>query len=799
VSTSRYEVANQTLSQRLIRFFQFNPAFVAAVLLVISLAILWSPERPESDFPLDRVVEVKGWVSRAPETRDNSIYFELSPESICQQEKGLSYSERIGVWVSSGQEEPENFLDPPLQYGEVLRFRTYLKQPSFYAVPGVQDHRWLAWLQGAPLRVSLKSPSQLERLGKNWIGTLTSPFFQYLWWFETHSQKVLSERTFRLLLGVFLGRKRSLDESEKDSIRDLGLLHLFVVSGFHISLIVVLLHYFFRVLGRSSFLATISGVWLYILAIGFPLAAVRAGIIASLTYLLVSYGLQRGLLNCLGISALVIAFLSPRSVFSASFHLSYICLCAIGILALPCMKYVRAVQLGIEDFRSERILLLRSKDLILRRRIRFYLEQALQFVPPQLMVWLKKPLARIFSYTVTLLLCSLCIQLLLFPIAVHYTNRWSWFQALSNLVLMPLFSLLIGLCFLFFLTFWSPAGPLISGLLGLCSDLSYGLIERLASKNPVAFLPHPRFWEILIYLMLSLVLLLSLPRMAKALTIVVPLFLLLSLRQPGLQTDKLVITMLDVGQSESMHLHYPNGKDALIDTGGLPYPARGNFVGERLVSRYLWHLRVRDLLYILITHPDIDHKKGYSFVRKAFSVKSLLYSEPQPDYKEPKRQVFGGQSFSIAGVNHLIYHPDKKDLEELSRNEASVVLRLEYGKFSMLFTGDIEEQGEHQILFQLAPVTALKVAHHGSDTSSSAEFLNATRPKIAMISAGRNHYFDHPSQSVLNRLRKGGALVLSTKKDGSLRLITDGSSWKAQRYSILTRRFEDLFEETISP
>jgi competence protein ComEC len=257
--------------------------------------------------------------------------------------------------------------------------------------------------------------------------------------------------------------------------------------------------------------------------------------------------------------------------------------------------------------------------------------------------------------------------------------------------------------------------------------------------------------------------------------------------------------MLDVGQSESIHLHYPNGRDALIDTGGFPYPAQGNFVGERLVSRYLWHLRVKTLLYVLITHPDIDHKKGYSFVRKAFPVESLLYSEPQPDYKEPKRQIFGGESFSIAGVEHLIYHPDNEDLRELSRNDVSVVLRLNYGRFSMLFTGDIEEEGEHRILSQLTPVTALKVAHHGSETSSSTEFLKATRPRIAMISSGRNRHFDHPSQSVLNRLRKAGTLVLCTKKEGSLRLITDGSSWKAQRYSILTRGFEDLLGETIPP
>jgi len=789
----RKDTPDPSTVQRLTRFLQFNPTFVAAILLVSVLALGWKADRPKFHLPLDRVFEVTGWVSRTPEIRDQSVYFELSPETICQQSRSYPYSERIAVWVTSSVEKPEDFFDPPLQYGEILRFTTFLKEPSYYAIPGVQDHRWLAWLSGTPFRAQLKSPEQLERLGQTWIGILTSPFFQYLHRFESHSRTVLKEQTFRFLLGVFLGRKRSLEETEIDLIRNLGLLHLFVVSGFHISLIIFVLHFLLSGLRRVGCVAAVTGIWLYILAIGFPLAAVRAGIIASVAYALISFGLKRNLLNGLGISAIAIVCASPRSLFSASFHLSYVCLCAIGLLVLPLMKYVRAVKNGIEDFKTTRILLERNDELILRRRIRFLLESNFRFESSGVIRFFKKPGARAASYILTLLLCSLCIQLLLFPVALHYTNRWSLTQGLNNLLFIPLFSLLIGLCFFFFLTFWSPLGAAFRWSLEQCSDLCHTLIFGLAPLSPVSFLPHPRWWESLLYIVLVLFLTRALPGRIRLWVLVLPVSLLLALKNPSPGKNDLVITMLDVGQSESIHLRYPNGENALIDTGGFSYPPKGNFVGERLLSRYLWHLRIRDLLYVLISHPDSDHKKGYAFVKKVFPIRNLFYSEAHSDYEEPKKRLLADDSFFIAGVRHLIHHPSENDLDFLEGNEASMVLTLQYRNFSMLFTGDISAQVERRLLPRFRRVTALKVAHHGSASSSCKAFLKLVRPRVAMASAGRDHTFGHPSQAVLDRLRMFGTRVFSTRSFGSIRLITDGSNLSIEHYSMEAQCFQPLY------
>lgn len=754
------------------------------------MCLVWIPKRPLVQLRLDHVVEVTGWVSRTPEIRGDSIYFELLPDRLRQHGKDPPYSGRIAVWLESPHSGPEPSLHPPLRYGEILRFTTHLREPAYHAIPGVQDQRWIAWLQGTPFSARLKSPLQLERLGDTRIGIILGPFFRYLRSFETQCVKILTPDNLRLIRGVFLGRKRSLEHTEKESIRDLGILHLFVVSGFHISLIVVLLHSLFKVLGKPGRIITIAAIWLYILGIGLPLASVRAGVIASLSYFLLSLGLSRSLLNGLGISAFIIVGVSPKSVFASSFHLSYICLCAIGILVLPLMKYVQAIRRGIEDPRSSRILLGRKPELVLRRRIRFSLERLVPAAPNLLM----KPLAHTLSYLLTLLVCSFGIQLLLFPVAIHYTNRWSWTQGFSNLLLMPLFSVLIALCFLLFLTFWTPLAPLIAGCLDITAELCRALIGKLAFLSPVVYLPHPRLWEILLYLVIVLTLGLALSRRSRSLVLLAPVLLILSLHLPLEEraVDNLVITMLDVGQGECIHLRYPNGKDALIDTGGLPYPPHGNFVGERLVSRYLWHLRSPNLSYVLITHSDADHKKGYSFLKRAFPISQLLYFEPQQEYSTPWRRLSQGDSFSFSQVMHSVHHPPSMESSRLSSNNASIVMTLVYGDFSILLTGDIESPIERILLQRLTPVTVLKLAHHGSETSTSRELLQTVRPRVAIVSAAREHLFGHPSPSVLARLEEFGAEVFSTAGFGSLRLITDGLSWKIQHYSIQSGLFEDI-------
>ena len=255
--------------------------------------------------------------------------------------------------------------------------------------------------------------------------------------------------------------------------------------------------------------------------------------------------------------------------------------------------------------------------------------------------------------------------------------------------------------------------------------------------------------------------------------------------------------MLDVGQGESLHIRYPNGMDALIDTGGLVYsPEESNqFVGERLVSRYLWQEKSQKLNYVLLTHPHSDHIQGYDFIQQAFPVGRLFFHDfPHRQDGPRRRQLQEGDSFSIAGVEHLVLHPPGQGSmgNHWDTNDSSLVVQLQYKDFKMLFTGDIEQAAEQYLASKLGPVTVLKAAHHGARTSNSQQLLERTQPRLAIISAGRKSLFGHPSSETLRRFREAGIPVMATPQWGTLRIETDGFQWQVSHYSMQEKSFREV-------
>ena len=313
----------------------------------------------------------------------------------------------------------------------------------------------------------------------------------------------------------------------------------------------------------------------------------------------------------------------------------------------------------------------------------------------------------------------------------------------------------------------------------------------------ITYVRQPEPSEILIYFLLFLSAYYFLPGKAKLAILLAPLWLWLVVQQsPDHPQQKLVITLLDVGQGESLHIRYPDGTDTLIDTGGLLFSPDGDnpFVGERLVSRYLWKERTRKLDYVLLTHPDADHTQGYGFLREAFPISHLFFHDfPNPKFGIPLQRLQEGDRFSIAGVDHLVLHPPGQNPlgSRWNTNNNSLVVQLQYKDFKILFTGDIERAAERFLVSKLGPVTILKAAHHGSRTSNTWQLLEKTQPQLAIISAGRKNLFGHPSQDTLNRFSEAGVPVLATSEWGSLRIETDGIQWQVFHYS----RQKDTFQE----
>jgi competence protein ComEC len=266
---------------------------------------------------------------------------------------------------------------------------------------------------------------------------------------------------------------------------------------------------------------------------------------------------------------------------------------------------------------------------------------------------------------------------------------------------------------------------------------------------------------------------------------------------PGRQADtpQLRLTMLDAGQAEAMLLQPPAGPPLLVDTGGSPFGSALD-IGARVVVPALWARGVTALGAMVITHGDPDHIGGAPGVLASLPVQEAWFGVRVPRHG-PENELLANLAVRRVGVRYLragttierggvrirVLHPPEPDWERpVVRNDDSVVLEVRYGEVALLLAGDISADVERSLLPQLSParIRVLKVAHHGSRTSTNDALIEAWRPQYALISAGRGNSFGHPARDVIERLERAGARILRTDRDGEITISTDGRTlrWK---------------------
>jgi len=250
------------------------------------------------------------------------------------------------------------------------------------------------------------------------------------------------------------------------------------------------------------------------------------------------------------------------------------------------------------------------------------------------------------------------------------------------------------------------------------------------------------------------------------------------------QNQDLKVYFFDVGQGDAILIRTPGGQNVVIDGGP------DNTFIIKLGKTLPFYDRTIDLM--VLTHPHDDHLFGLVEVLKRYQVKQVLYSGVShttdaylewlsiiKEKKIPLTIALAGQTFVFNNVRLKIIFPlenlANKEMENL--NDASVVAQLIYGQTKMLFMGDLEENGEEQILQFFAPdikSQVIKIGHHGSDTSSSQNFLKAVNPDFAVISVGLDNKFNHPSLRILARLNNEKAKIFQTRNQGDIVLRSNG-------------------------
>jgi len=247
----------------------------------------------------------------------------------------------------------------------------------------------------------------------------------------------------------------------------------------------------------------------------------------------------------------------------------------------------------------------------------------------------------------------------------------------------------------------------------------------------------------------------------------------------------LEVNFFDVGQGDAIFIETPQRHQILIDGGP------GSAVLEKLAKEMPFWDRTIDL--IILTHPEKDHLAGLIEVLKRYKVENILWTgviRDTAEFKEWEKSIKGerakifiaksGQKIIMPRtVLGILYPLENLEGEELKdSNNTSIVAKLVFKENSFLFTGDIYKSIEKELITKETDIDSdvLKVAHHGSKTSSSEEFMKEVSPQEAVISAGKDNPYGHPHQEVLEILEKYGIRILRTDLDGDIKIISDGSN-----------------------
>lgn len=272
--------------------------------------------------------------------------------------------------------------------------------------------------------------------------------------------------------------------------------------------------------------------------------------------------------------------------------------------------------------------------------------------------------------------------------------------------------------------------------------------------------------------------------------IIITLLFCISLQFGKIIPKDLRIFFVDVGQGDCTLILTPGNKSILIDGGGTRNSEEYD-IGEQVLLPYLLNRKVKEIDYMFISHFDADHCNGLIAILENLKVDTLLIGEQAQESEEyykimevtknnnvDVKKVKEGDKILIEKdcIFHILYPERNLPFNDLNNN--SIVIKLIYRNFSMLFTGDIGEKAEKKILEKNIDVRAniLKVSHHGAATSSTEEFIKKVNPIVAIIGVGEKNTFGHPNEKVLERFRKNGISVYRTDLHGEIeiRIKTNG-------------------------
>lgn len=606
-------------------------------------------------------------------------------------------------------------------------------------------------------------------------------------------EQISTKEKAGLYSSIVLGDKSSLDGDIKKLYQRNGIAHLLAISGLHISLVGMALYRLLRRAGTSyvfSFAAGTLFITGYVLMTGNALSGLRALVMCLLMMYAQVLGRTYDMLSALSTAAVMFIWNNPYVLYNSGFLLSFSAILGIAVV-LPALKRVFLPDRPQSNHAEKRCFIDTLRDTV------------------------KASFLTSFSVTAATL-----------PVILNCYYEFPLYSVFLNLLVIPLMPLVMLCSVSAGVTglFCKPAGVFLLGTAHFILEF-YEVLCGTAGKLPYARIVtgKPKLWQCVVYvLLLALFVGLSyfslnfwqkllfntikgesvaeLKKVAentktvKRLQIVILLagiMLFMLPKKPSFEID-----MLDVGQGDGIYMMTPEGETYLFDGGSSD---EKNLAQNTLVP-FLKSKGVARIDYALVSHTDTDHISGIMELMQGdeITVGAVLLPEAlkncddanyikfikiAQDCNIPVWHVKTGDFVGNSQVTVQCLHPEISYHTD-SVNDISAVYRIDYGEFSMLMTGDAGMNVENELLEKgvLSPVTILKTGHHGSKSASSEAFLEKIRPQAALISCGVNNRYHHPSEEVIQRLKKMDIQTKVTAQCGQITVKSDGKTYRLMQW-----------------
>jgi len=734
-----------------------------------------------------------------------------------------------GVWMpASGGLRADYYFDERsprqpyvLRAGDRVELLVRARTVRNFANPGSFDYRAFLARQDIHLTATLRSAALLEKISgpppalahrlARWRGRLLH---------ETDALFAASDARAAVVRAMLLGDRSFLDTQQVEAFQQTGAYHILVLSGLQVAVLAAILMWTVRRLRLPPLLRiglTISALWAYAGIVEDQPPILRAVWMA--TFYLLGYALFRRahVLNAIGLAALVILGTRPSELTDASFLLSFLAVATIGGIAAPWLERTAGIYLRALDHLGDV-----TRDAAHPpRAAQFRLD--LRAATAWLAGHLPRFASRFAAVTITApcraglwlwetMVISAAIQLTMLPLMAQYFHRVSVLGLAANVPAVLLTGLIVPFGFLSLGAgvLWQPLGQLLVHILGPAVGAMLWSVEIVSRLPWVSYrVPSPPISVLAAFFvattLLSATILLAKRRAAWAAgALVMALALLIAVYpfSPRLNRGQLEVTILDVGQGDSIFLAFPGGRTMLVDGGGLPGSSYirsrrpGMDVGEDVVSPFLWARGLKRLDVVALTHAHQDHLGGLAAVLQNFQVGELWVGRDvrTPAYTAllaearargvPVVQRRRGDALDWDGVRMRVLWPASVETANSAQNDDSLVLHLETGRESLLLSGDIERPVEGTLVASGESVAAdfLKVPHHGSPTSATEAFLGSVHPRFAAISVGETNPFGHPNAGVLRRIELEGTRLYRTDRDGAITVLSDGKQLELRTF-----------------